>query len=174
MYALLLQEIKTVFSSHKRIFLLSVLAFTCACIGINASMSGLLLTKTQQQSTEESFGNKTAYEISMDGESDTYIRVFSNENSGKVKSLFDALSGDPSFRFRYSTENLMDFFDPDDPSYSREDFPRFKEEFRIGYETGDTVYDDSYLTLKAIYADKLFFSEPDVRIEDGRPLQEED
>ena len=86
MFALILLELKTVFSSHKRIFLLSVLAFTCACIGINASMSGLLLTRTQHQATEESFGNKTAYEITMDGESDTYIRVFSNENSGKVKT----------------------------------------------------------------------------------------
>lgn len=174
MFALILLELKTVFASHKRIFLLSVLAFTCACIGINASMSGLLLTRTQHQATEESFGNKTAYEITMDGESDTYIRVFSNENSGKVKSLFEALSRDPSIRFRYSTENLMDFFDPDDPSYNHDDFPRFKEEFRIGYETGDVVYDDSYLTLKAIYADKLFFSEQGVNIEDGRSFQDTD
>ncbi len=174
MFALILLELKTVFSSHKRIFFLSVLAFTCACIGINASMSGLLLTRTQHQATEESFGNKTAYEITMDGESDTYIRVFSNENSGKVKSLFEALSRDPSIRFRYSTENLMDFFDPDDPSYNHDDFPRFKEEFRIGYETGDVVYDDSYLTLKAIYADKHFFSEHGVNIEDGRSFQDTD
>ena len=174
MLSLLLLEIKTIFSCHKRIFLLSVLAFTCACIGINASMSGLLLIREEQKATEESFGNKTAFEISMDGDSDTYIRVFSNENSGKVKSLFESLANDPSFSFRYNTENLMDFFDPDDPAYNHEDFPRFKDEFRVGYETGDAVYDESYLTLKAIYADKQFCSEHGIRIEDGRPFQDAD
>ena len=78
-------EIRSIFASHKRIFVLSVLAFTCACIGINSSLTSLLHVMEEKTAAEARFGNKTTFALSLDGGTDTYNRVFAWENAHKVQ-----------------------------------------------------------------------------------------
>lgn len=165
-------EIRSIFASHKRIFVLSVLAFTCACIGINSSLTSLLHVMDEKTAAEARFGNKTTFALSLDGGTDTYNQVFSDENAGRAKALFEGLRRLPGVTLRYTTENLMEFFDPEDESYGKEDFPKFKEEFRVGYEDGTTIFDSSYLALKAFYVDPLFSQESGVALASGRFFDE--
>ncbi len=167
-------EIRTIFTSHKRVFILSVLAFTCACIGINSSLTNFLQVFEEKTAAEARFGNKTTFALSLDGGTDTYNRVFSKENAGQAKALFDALRSDSRITLRYTSENLMDFFDPSDTSYGKEDFPKYKEEFRVGYEDGSAVFDPSYLALKAFYVDPLFSEEKGLSLEAGRFFEDAD
>lgn len=174
MLALILQEIRNIFREHKLIFILSVLAFSCACVGINASLTCSLHEAAESTAAEKTYGSKAAFKIAMDGDSDSFNRVFGNENAGNVKTLFEALKSDGSFTFRYTKENLVDFFDPNDPTYNSENFPDYKEEFRVGYETGTMIDYDDYLALKAFYADTLFCDEFGISIKEGRSFVPED
>lgn len=174
MLELIIQEIRNLFREHKLIFTLSVLAFTCACVGINASLTCSIQEAAESTAAENTYGEKAAFKITMDGDSDSFNRVFGNQNAGNVKALFEALQADDSFTFRYTKENLIDFFDPNDPEYNTEDFPAYKEEFRVGYETGTMIDYDDYLALKAFYADRLFCSEFGISIAEGRAFVPED
>ncbi|HBI86157.1 MAG TPA: hypothetical protein DDX71_07755 [Ruminococcus sp.] len=168
MAELILQEIRYILHADKRIFLLCVLAFTCACIGINASLTNCIIAKTEHTAAEISYGDKSTYEITLYGDSDTYCRVFSPQNTGKVKALFEALCADPLFSLRYTSENLIDFFNPQDAAFGKDDFPRYLEAFRVGYEDGTALDYDDYLALKAIYADRNFCTDYGVEIAEGR------
>ena len=174
MIGIILQELKNTMIGNKVIFILSVLAFTCACIGINASLTGLMINAREKEAVEASFSGKTTYRIAMDGDSDTYMRVFGNKNTGKIKALFNDLTADPHFKYRYTSENVMDFFDPGGNVSAESVFPAFKEEFRAGYENGTAVYDEDYLVLKAIYADRDFCTETGVKIADGQAFEADD
>lgn len=174
MLELILQEIRNIFREHKLIFTLSVLAFACACVGINASLTCSLHEAAESTAAEKTYGGKAAFKITMDGDSDSFNRVFGNENTGNVKALFEALKSDGDFTFRYTKENLVDFFDPNDPEYNSKDFPDYKEEFRVGYETGTMIDYNDYLALKAFYADTLFCGEFGISIDKGRAFAPED
>ncbi len=168
------QEICDVFRRHRLIFFLSVLAFTCACVGINASLTCMLQEASERDAAENTYGGKAAFKITMDGDSDSFNRVFGNENAGNIKALFDALKSDESFIFRYTKENMVDFFDPNNPDYGAEDFPAYKEEFLVGYETGTSICYEDYIALKAFYADRLFCGEYGIKIESGREFADSD
>ena len=168
MKELIVQEICSIFRGHRLVFFLSVLAFTFACVGINASLTNCIIAKTENTAAEISYGDKSTFEIELYGDSDTYCRVFSAENTGRVKALFEALCADPLFTLRYTTENLVDFFDPADPSYGEADFPRYEDAFRVGYEDGTALIYEDYLALKAIYADRSFCTDHGVEIAEGR------
>lgn len=174
MLELVLQEIRDILRQHKLVFTLSVLAFTCACVGINASLTCSLQEAAESIAAKNAYGEKAAFKIVMDGDSDSHNRVFGNENAENVRALFEALKSDGDFTFRYTKENLVDFFDPNDPEYNSDDFPVYKEEFRVGYETGTMMDYDDYLILKAFYADMLFCSEFGISIEEGRAFVPED
>ncbi len=173
MKGIIFQEIKNTIFRSKVVFILSVLAFTCACVGINASLTGLVANSREKAAAEASFGDRHTYRIFMDGDSDTYMRVFANSNTGNVKKLFDALAGDPHFEYRYTAENMMDFFDPETNGRDIMQEVAFRDEFRTGYETGTASCEEGYLSLKAVYADRNFCTDTGVKIASGRAFETE-
>lgn len=174
MWEMILQEIINIIQKHKLILILSVLAFACACVAINSSLTWYMEEAAESTAAKETYGEKASFKIFMDGGADKYKHVFGNTNSDNVKALFEALRSDDNFTFRYTVENSVEFYDVYDPEYNSEDFPDYKEEFRVGYEWGDMIDYDDYLSLKAFYADRLFCSESGISIEEGRSFVEED
>ena len=89
MLELIMQEIRNLFREHKLIFTLSVLAFTCACVGINASLTCSIQEAAESTAAENTYGEKAAFKITMDGDSDSFNRVFGNQNAGDEIWTFD-------------------------------------------------------------------------------------
>lgn len=173
MWSIIWIEIKELFKSGKKIFILSILAFTCGCAAVNISLNFYSSMRIATQSAIESYGNKSFYKLVLPGETDVYERVFSDEYLPNIKAAFEQLKSDKAFDYRYNVENLIDFFDVYNSDYNQSDFPNYKEEFLVGYESGEAVIYNDYLTLKAFYVDNLFYNEPYVSLSDGEWFSED-
>lgn len=174
MLSIIWQEIKHTILGSKKIFILSVLAFTCACVAINVTLTQYYTAHTEQTAAEENYGNKSFYKLILEGENEIYQRIFGEGNIGNIKAAFEQLKSDPSFQYRYNVENIIDFFSTTDSSYSLTDFPSYKNEFLYGYESGTAYVSENYLSLKAFYADPLFKDEPNVALSEGAWFNKED
>jgi len=174
MISMIWHEIKHIINENKMIFILSVLAFTCACVAINVTLTNYSVTRTEQTAAEESYADKGIYKLVLDGGTEVYQRIFSENYIDNIKTAFEQLKSDPLFEYRYNAENLIDFFSISDSSYGENDFPPYKNEFLYGYETGESAVYDYYLTLKAFYVDNLFKDEPNVSLSVGEWFTDED
>ena len=169
-------EMKNYLKGNLAVFILSVLAFTFACITINLTMFNYLQADEFRRENEESYGNKVFYKVSLPPSSAVFMRVFGNENRANIINAFEQLKNDPLFEYRYRQPNSIEFYDFDNPNFGADDFPRHRDEFLHGYEQGRTEFakQDDYLALKGLYADRLLINEPNVNVASGRWFTEEE
>jgi hypothetical protein len=169
-------ELKNYLKDNAVVFILSVLAFTFACITINLTMFNYLQANEFRKAYEESYGNKVFYKVSLPPSSAVFMRVFGDENRVNIVNAFAKLKSDPLFEYRYRVSNPIEFFDFDNPDFRAADFPRFKNEFLQRYEQGRTEFSlqDDYISLKGLYADRLLINEPNFNIASGRWFKEEE
>jgi hypothetical protein len=168
------QEMKGVFKNDIRIFALSVLAFTCACIAINVTLSNFLIADKLRSEADESYGNKAFHKIVVAGDQEIFQRVFSIENIPNLRAAFEQLKNDPLFQYRYATENCVEFLSFTDETWGVDDFPPYTPELLLGYEDGRPMIGDDYLTFKSFYVDPLFREEPFVNLSSGEWFTDED
>lgn len=174
MFEILWLEIIDIFKNGKKVFILSVLAFTCACVGINVTLTTYELSKNEEQAAIESYKDKSFYKIVLPGETDVYQRIFSEENFKNIKSAFEQLKTNKMFEYRYNVENLIDFFDIENSNYNENDFPKHANEHLVGYENGTIEHYTDYLTLKAFYVDNEFHKEPNLILSSGKWWNQDD
>lgn len=174
MFNIILQEIKSILSGGKKVFICSILAFTCACVAINVTLTNFANAQSEQTSAEESYGNKLFYKLILDGEEEIYHRVFGEENLINLKNAFTQLKSDSDFQYRYTAENIMDFWSLNDETYGEDDFPPYKHELLDGYESGEAQIYEDCIKFKAFYVDNLFQNEPNVALSDGQWFSHED
>jgi len=169
-------ELKNYLKDNIAVFILSVLAFTFACITINLTIFNYLQADEFRRDYEQSYGNKVFYKVSLPPSSAVFMRIFGDSNRGNIINAFQQLKSDPLFEYRYRIPNAIEFFDFDDPSFGAADLPRFHEEFLRGYEEGRTEFalSDDFVSLKGLYADRLLINEPNVRVASGRWFTEEE
>ena len=167
-------EIKDMIHGGVRIFVLSVLAFTCACVAINVSLTNFTQARAEQAAAEESYGNKAFHKTMIGASTEVYQRIFSEEYLEHLKTAFEQLKADPSFQYRYNVENQMEFYGDSDDSYGVDNFPAYKDEFLVGYEDGTTMLYEDYLTLKAFYVDNLFKDEANISLASGEWFSDDD
>lgn len=174
MLKIIWSDIKEFMHANKLIFIFSVLAFTFSCIAVNNTLFYYLELRADQQAYEESYGGRSYYKIILEGETSSYMNVFNEENFENLKSTFEQLKSDTSFKFVYTAENIINFYDNSDSSYGVDDFPAYKHEFLYGYEDGLAMLFDDYLELKAFYVDNTFQDEPNIKLDSGKWFSEAD
>lgn len=174
MFYIIWLEIKELFCRNLKIFILSILAFTCACAAINVSLTNSEFAYLEHKSASESYGDNVFYKIILPGEEDVYQRMFDESNFENLKSAFEQLKASKTFQYRYTAENAIDFFDITNNAFGINDFPKYKNEFLTGYLDGTAEFRDDYLSLQAFYADNLFHKEPNVSLSAGSWFQESD
>ena len=169
MLKILWLELKNYLKGNKAVFILSVLAFTCSCVTINLTMWHFLQANAERKAYEESYADKVFYKITLEGGTEVYQRIFGDGYREQIKTAFEQLSSAPLFQYKYRADGGLQFFDPYGNSYGADDFPPYRKEFLSGYEEGMTGYSvrDDYLSLKAIYADRLLINEPNVSLASG-------
>jgi hypothetical protein len=176
MLKILWLEMKNYLKDNRAVFILSVLAFTFACITINLTMFNYLDANRFRKEYEESYGNKVFYKVSLPPSSAVFMRVFGNDNRANIINTFEQLKSDPLFEYRYRITNPIEFYDFDNPNFGAADFPRYKLEFLHGYEQGRTEFAlrSDYLSLKGIKTDRLMINEPNIHIASGRWFVEDE
>lgn len=155
------------------IFLISALAFMLSCVAVNITWTNFLSAREEQKSMEESYGDRSYYKIMLNGGEEELSNFFSGKNAAAIKKAFEQLKAEKLFDYSYTEENVIEFFNDDDPSYSADDFPSYPPECVSGYETGNPEVTDNYLCLKAFYADRLFFGQNHVKLREGEWFPED-
>ena len=174
MLDIILQEIKSVLGKSKGLFVLTVLAFTCACVAINVTLTNFVLADSLSKDASESYGSRDFHKLTLGASPEIFQRVFAKENLENVKTAFEELKADPLFQFRYNIENSVSFLSFEDETWGIDDFPPWKDEFVYGYEWGrPSIYDD-FIELKAFYVDELFSAEPFVSLDSGEYFSDDD
>lgn len=167
-------EIKDFMVKNTKIFLLSAFAFMLSCIAVNITLTNFVMANQEQKAMEESYGNQCYYKINLNGDEEVFRNFFGGGNAEKIKTVFEQLNKDSLFDYRYEIQNGIEFFSTQNPEFGKEDFPLYSQECVYGYEEGEpNVYDD-YLQLKGIFADRLFSSEPNIDLEDGKWFEDKD
>ena len=173
MKELLLLEIKELIKKRFSILVICAVAFAFSAIAISISISNGLIAYDTYCSAMEDYGNKTYYKIILSGDEEAFESFFSGENVTNIKNLFEELQTGENYKFRYSTENIVEFYN-DDVDYGMSDFPAYKNECVYGYEEGDPIVREDYLALKAYYIDHEIQYEETLELEKGRwPTEEE-
>ncbi len=174
MFHMIYLEIRDFIFSNTKVFILSVLAFTCSCVAINITLTNYSLASEEQAAAEESYGEKAYYKIWLTGDDETYSRIFGGDYAEQIKAALEQLKSEDSFQYRYTAENIIGFYDDQNPDYGSSDFPVYPEECLSGYEDGEAVVYEDYLSLKAYYVDHLFSEEPNVSLSSGEWFDEVD
>lgn len=174
MSKIFLLEIWEILKREKKILILSVFAFTFACIAINITLVNLESFVETEKNVKENYGNKCYYKLYLPGESDVYCRVFSEGYLLKRKAAFDELKTEKSFRYRYSIEDQIDFFCINEEKDGEQTLPKYRKECLAGYEEGLWSERDDYVALKAFYVDSFFPQEPNITLSSGTWFQKED
>lgn len=167
-------EIKDFIIKNTKIFLLSAFAFMLSCIAVNITLTNFVMANQEQEAMEESYGNKCYYKINLNGDEEVFRNFFGGGNAEKIKTVFEQLNKDSLFDYRYEIQNGIEFFSTQNPEYGQEDFPLHSQECVYGYEEGEPNVYDNYLQLKGIFADRLFSSEPNIDLEDGKWFEDKD
>lgn len=167
MFTIYANEILRIWQKNWKIILLNIVGFTSMVVLIGLSMSYYIDKADYKNTLEDSYGKKSFYKILYDGEiPDLYKNVYSTDAILNVKNAFDELSTSSDFELHYTDVQAVFFMDKSDV--------KFEETFLDGYETGFAVSDKEYAALKAVYADKLFFKDNNVVLNDGTTFTEDD
>lgn len=167
MITIYVNEILRILQKNWKIILLNIVGFTSMVVLIGLSMSYYIDKANYRDTLEDSYGNKSFYKVLYDGEiPDLYQKVYSTDAIFNVKMAFDELSKSPDFEFHYTDVQAVFFMDKADV--------RYEEKFLDGYETGFADDNGEYAALKAVYADKLFFSDSHVVLAEGTAFNEQD
>lgn len=167
MITIYVNEILRILLKNWKIILLNIIGFTSMVVLIGLSMSYYIDKANYRDTLEDSYGNRSFYKILYDGEiPDLYQKIYSTDAILNVKNAFDELSELSGFEFHYTDVQAVFFMDKTNVKYD--------EQFLDGYETGFADNNGEYAALKAIYADKLFFSDSNVVLAEGNPFTEKD
>ncbi len=174
MFHMIYLETRDFIFSNTKVFILSVLAFTCSCVAINITLTNYSLASEEQAAVEESYGDKAYYKIWLNGDEETFGRIFGGDYAENIKAALEQLKSEDLFQYRYVAENLIEFYDDDNSDYGAQNFPAYPEECLTGYEDGEAVVYEDYMSLKAFYVDDLFSEEPNVLLSSGEWFDEAD
>ena len=163
-------EMKNYLKGNIAVFILSVLAFACACFTINMVMSNYLEARAFRIDYEKSYGDKIFYKFTFPPGTAMHMQIYANDNLEKLQNVIKLFGSDPLFKFRNRAENSVLFYDSNNPDFGADDFPRYKRQFLSGYEGGWTEFSvgDDYISLRAVYADRLLQNEPNLTLSSGR------
>ena len=163
-------EMKNYLKGNIAVFILSVLAFACACFTINMAMSNYLEARAFRLDYERSYGDKVFYKLTFPASSAMHMQIYADDNLGKLKAAAELLQTELLFEYRNRSENSINFYNFNDPDYGEKDFPRYKRQFLSGYEYGRTEFSlgDDYINLRGVYADRLLKDEPHLTLSSGR------
>lgn len=167
-------EIRDFLFKNTAVFILSVLAFAFSCVAINLTLTYYLDAEEVQSGMEESYGDKCFYKIMINGDDVAFANFFSADNVEKRKNFFEEISSRSNFEYRYAVENSIEFFNEEDPDYSQDDFPAYKETCLYGYETGDSFVGEDYVCVKGIFADHLWGTESTLGLSKGSWFDDQD
>jgi len=154
-----LLEITRVLKKNKKIFIFTLIGFTCSILLIGLSLSNYMNFLDREKIMKDSYGNMNFYKIIYDGEiEDLFKKVFGDKSILDVQKVSFELGKSKDFDYIYSNPQNIDFFDSLKIKY--------KDEFLYGYEDGRVQ--NRYTSLKAVYADKKFFKNKTVALQSGR------
>lgn len=147
------------------VFILNIIAFVCAIVMVGLTMNYYILSKESEIEYRNLYEEKSFFKVRVQGNiGEIHQNIFSDDTIINVKNAFEQLRSEKLLKYHYSVPNPINFGVP----------PMYKHEFLEGFEEGREDMQNDSPSLKAIYADRIFFDTPAVRLSEGKRFTSSD